>query len=224
MAFLRPARAAPMRSVEEAAELAARTQFRLLQMLSTDRRALATARLLGLPLGGAPFVQHAAARVPPPGPPPVPAGGDAAPPKKRRPRRLSEARRLVLEARPRAQAFRQKRMHAKFMQIIPLVSEYARLGPFVARASSQADAEMPAAPTAGAKRAAPADPPPQPCPSPPPQWSPSWAAGASSSDSPRTPQGRGARDREPSVDRSRTPSDASPGDGHGGPSTPRDHG
>ena len=51
MAFLRPARAGPERSVEEAAEVAALTQFRLIQMLSTDRRALATARLLGLPLG-----------------------------------------------------------------------------------------------------------------------------------------------------------------------------
>ena len=63
MAFLRPARAVPERSVSDAAEIAALTQFRLIQMLSTDRRALTTARLLGVPLGNG-QVQHVAAPVP----------------------------------------------------------------------------------------------------------------------------------------------------------------
>ena len=226
--LLRPARPAPVRSVEEAAELAALTQFRLLQMLSSDRRALATARLLGVPLRGAGQLQQVAAVVPPPGPPPADgAANGGAVPKKRRPRKLSEARRRVLEERPRAQAHRQKRMHTKFLQVIPLVSSYVRLGPFVERAMPMdADATSAGATSAASAGAAAAmmPSPPLPPPSPPPQWSPSWAAAASLSASPLTPQARGARDREPSQDRSRTPSDGSPGSGHGGEPAPRDTG
>ena len=127
-------------SVKDAAEFAALRDFRLLQLLSTDRRALTTARLLGVPFGVG-KVQHAAAPPPPGGPPPVAdaTGGSANSPVKRRPRKLSEARRQKLEARPRAQAHRQRRMHMKFLQVIPLVSAY------VARtrsASATADAVM----------------------------------------------------------------------------------
>ena len=165
MAFLRPARAGPERSVEEAAEVAALTQFRLIQMLSTDRRALATARLLGLPLGERDKkVQQAAEPAPPPGG--GAAGGGAKQAKARKPRKISEARKLVLEARPRAQAHRQRRMHSKFLQVIPLVSAYVRLGPYVARAAAAtADASMQdaAAETGGAGAVAPPPPPPPPC-------------------------------------------------------------
>ena len=217
-------------TVEEAAEYDALRKFKLYKYLSTDRPALRTARLLGLPIGAGEERQHAAP-VPAPRPPATgAAGGDAAGQKKRKPRKVSEARKAILEARPRAQAHRQKRMHAKLLEVLPLVNKVMRAAAATAKAIAtpmDADATSAGANIAPSSEAAATMPPPPlpvPPPSPPPQWSPSWAAVGSSSASPLTPKERGARDREPSQDRSRSPSDVSPGSDNGGVPAPRDAG
>ena len=221
----RPAQAGAAWTVEEAAEFAALRDFKLLRLLATDRGALAAARLLQVPLGASRHEKTPAAVPPVPPPAAGAAGGDAAPQKKRKPRKLSEARKLKLEERPRAQAHRQRRMHAKLLQVLPLVGKVMR----ASMASAPADATMADAAIAGAERASeeampppPSRVPPSPAPpSPPPQWSPSWAAIAS----PRSTDGRGVRDdRAETKLRSRSPSDGSPGSAHGDLLTPRDDG
>ena len=224
----RPARAGREWSVEEAATFSALRAFKLAELLaSADRRVMAAARRLHAPYGAV-----EAAPVPAPRPPPAAgaAGGDAAGQKKRKPRKVSEARRAILEARPRAQAHRQKRMHAKLLEVLPLVNKVMRAAAATAKAIAtpmDADATSAGANIAPSSEAAATMPPPPlpvPPPSPPPQWSPSWAAVGSSSASPLTPKERGARDREPSQDRSRSPSDVSPGSDNGGVPAPRDAG
>ena len=144
--------------------------------------------------------------------------------RRRPPRKITPERRALLDER-----FKQKRMKAKLLTVLPLVRQWAarQPAPMEADALIQQDAAAQAA--AADAAAVPPSPAPIPPPSPPPQWSPSWAAVASApvsaSASPRSPPVRGARDeRERPVDRSRTPSDSSPGSAHGGSPAPRDTG
>ena len=144
--------------------------------------------------------------------------------RRRPPRKITPERKALLDER-----YREKRMKTKLLKVLPLVRQWAARQP----APMEADAlfQQESVVQAAAADAAAMPPPPAPIPShpsPPPQWSPSWAAVASASSSassPRTPQVRGARDeRERSADRSRTPSDGSPGSAHGGLPAPRDTG
>ena len=111
-------------TVEEAALFAARRDYELLRLLSTDRRALATARRLGC-------VPAAAVKVagkPPQAATAEPAGGDdvdgpvgdRVQKRRRKPRKPSAARQLVLDER-----FEQKRMKSKLLKILPQVRQWA---------------------------------------------------------------------------------------------------
>ena len=230
MAFRRPARAGREWSVEECATYAALREFKYVELLSTaSRRVNATARRLSAPHGGAQVVQHPA--VPPVVPPPGGRDGDGGqvPPvlaRRRKPRRLTDARRAVLEAkRDKKNNLRQM---AELLKVINLVGKVMREG---APAAMVVDA----AAMGGADAAAMPPPPPRlplspfpsaPAPAPPDSSSLfDYDAFAASSVSPRTPGDGASRDERADTSRSRTPSVAStPGSVDGGASTPLGNG
>ena len=108
-------------TVEEAAQFAARRDFELLRLLSTDRRALATARRLGcVPAAVARVAskpQQAATNGPVGGDDADGPAGDREQKRRRKPRKPSAARQQVLNER-----FEQKRLKAKLLTVLPQVS------------------------------------------------------------------------------------------------------
>ena len=139
MAFLRAARPAGREwSVEEAAVYAARRDYELLKLLSRDKRALHTARLLGVPLGEKqhqPFHDAAAANAAAQQQAAQPGSGSAGSPFTRKNRRRpNEARRQKQQQR-----FEEKRMKQKLLAVLPIVNKWAQ-------AQQRADAAITAAP------------------------------------------------------------------------------
>ena len=137
MAFLRAARPAGREwTVEEAAVYAARRDYELLKLLSGDKKALRTARVLGVQLGGqqhTPHLQHAAAHTAAATLEQPAASGteETRQPRKRRP--PNAARRQKQRERSR-----QKRLTTKLLAVLPIVRKWAQ-------EQATADAEMPAA-------------------------------------------------------------------------------
>ena len=133
--FLRAARPTGREwTVEEAAVYAARRDFELLKLLATDKRALRTARVLGMQVGVQQQMQHQQAA-----PPTVaatqeqPADGSNETARQRRKRRPPNAARRQKQ-RERAQ---QKRLKQKLLAVLPIVNKWAQAHP--------ADLEMSAA-------------------------------------------------------------------------------
>jgi hypothetical protein len=122
MAFLRAARPACREwSVEEAAVFAARRDYELLRLLSRDRNALRTARILGLQLGcqQQQQQQHGAAKHAAPQEQHEADCPDAA--RQRRKRRPPNAARRQKQ-RERSQ---QKRLKSKLLAVLPIVHKWA---------------------------------------------------------------------------------------------------
>jgi hypothetical protein len=129
--FLRAARPAGREwTVEEAAVYAARRDFELLKLLSTDKRALRTARMLGVHMGMQQQAQQAAAAPHVAATQEQPAVGSNETERQRRKRRPPNAARRQKQ-RERAQ---QKRMKQKLFAVLPIVHKWAQ--------AQSADAEM----------------------------------------------------------------------------------
>ena len=218
----RPARAGREWSVEECAAFSAMRAFKLAELLApADRRVMAAARRLHAPYGAAEAGQQPV--VPPVVPPPggrAGDGGQTAPvlARRRRPRRLTDARRAVLQAKRDKKT--KLRQMTNLLQVLHLVGEVMR---------KEAAAAMAVDPAAMGDAAAMPPPPPHlppsSSPSAPPPSSPSvlfdYTDFAASLSPPRTPGEGAPRDERAAASRSRTPSDAStPGSAHGGSSTP----
>ena len=150
--------------------------------------------------------------------------GGQAPPvpvlaRRRKPRRLTDARRAVLEAkRDKKNNLRQM---AKLLKVINLVGKVMREG---APAAMAVDAAAEGDADAAQMPPPPPPPPPTPLPSAPPPSSPSslfdYDAFAAAISPPRTPGDGAPRDERAATSRSRTPSVASPDSVDGGTSTP----
>ena len=125
MSFLKAARPAGREwSVEEAAVYAARRDYELLKLLSKDRSALRTARILGLQLGGLQQQTqptHAAANDVAAATKEQPGEGSTAAARQRRKRRPSNAARRQKQ-RERSQ---QKRLKHKLLKVLPVVHKWA---------------------------------------------------------------------------------------------------
>ena len=124
MAFLRAARPAGREwTVEEAAVYAARRDYELLKLLADDKKALRTARILGMQIGGQQRQQQPMQAAANEAVKPVQsATGSAEVARKQRKRRPpNEARRQ--KQRERAQ---QKRLKLKLMEVLPIVHKWAK--------------------------------------------------------------------------------------------------